>query len=187
MNSLLDSVQAAKSRVTSLEGRAVWAGCAAAGSGWLLLRLIPQLELGLFARGAAWLAGFFTGAPILRVEEGWMLAGSGQPVVITTACSATGYFLIVATLVSWQLARHGKSPGRAAVTGFCAALPLAILLNALRVVTVTQAHRWLIPRLPEAYGPFLHMLTGAAIFLPALITLNLLLEIHGRPRTSVRS
>ena len=62
-------------------------------------------------------------------------------------------------------------------------LPLTLFVNALRVVTVTAAHRWLIPLLPSAYDAFLHLLTGVAIFLPALIALNLLLETHGRPRS----
>jgi hypothetical protein len=41
--------------------------------------------------------------------------------------------------------------------------------------------------MPEAYGAFLHMLTGAAVFLPALITLNLIFEIYGRSRSTSRA
>jgi exosortase/archaeosortase family protein len=150
--------------------------------GALLLKLIPSLELALFAGGSARLASLFTGAPLLRVEEGWALATTGMPVVVTAACSATGYFLMVAALLGWQFARRGMSLGGAVVSGLIIGLPLSIAVNSLRIVAVMQAHRWAIPLLPEAYGSFLHMLTGVAIFLPALIALNLLLEYHGRHR-----
>ena len=159
---------------------------AAALCGGLLLKLIPALELALFARGAAELAGLFTGTPVVPINAGWLLPSPALPVAVTAACSATDFFLMVAALVSWQLARHGQHPVRATLAGLGAALPLAIFLNALRIVAVSAAHRWFIPLLPDAYGSFLHLLTGAAVFLPALIALNLLLESHGRPRLPAR-
>ena len=145
-----------------------------------MLKLIPSLELALFAGGSARLASLFTGAPVFRVEEGWALPTAGIPIMITAACSGTGYFLMVAALIGWQLARRGRSLGGAILVGLVVGLPLSITINSLRVVAVMQAHRWAIPLLPDAYGSFLHMLTGVAIFLPSLIALNLLLEYHGR-------
>lgn len=65
-----------------------------------------------------------------------------------------------------------------------AALPLTLMVNAVRIVALRQAHQWIIPRLPAAYGHFLHMLAGVAVFLPALIGLSLLLEFYGNPRRS---
>jgi len=43
------------------------------------------------------------------------------------------------------------------------------------------------PRLEPEVAAFLHLLTGVAVFLPALIALNLLLEYHGRSRTAPRN
>src|SRR4051812_2687613 len=87
------------------EGRAVAAGLAAAAIGWVGLKIWPELELACFARGAAGLAGLLTGTPVVAAENGWMLPVTGQPLVVTAACSATEYFLIVSVLVGWQLAR----------------------------------------------------------------------------------
>jgi exosortase/archaeosortase family protein len=68
-----------------------------------------------------------------------------------------------------------------------AAVPVALAINALRIVAVAQLHRWILPRLPETYGPFLHMLTGVAVFLPAFILANLLLENYGHSHTAPRN
>src|SRR5436189_213599 len=75
---------------------AVMAGFATAAVGGLLLQLRPDLEIELFARGAARLASLFTGVAVLRVEEGWLLGFGDRPVVVTAACSGADYFLIVA-------------------------------------------------------------------------------------------
>lgn len=176
----------APSRPLVAEVRAAAAGLVSALVGWLWLKGWPAVELGWFAGGSARLAGLFTGAPVRRVAMGWMLPVTGQPIMVTAACSATDYFLILSALLGWQLARQGKCPGLAWLIAPFAALPLTVFLNALRVVAVTHAHRWLIPLLPRSYGPFLHLLTGVAIFLPALVTLNLLLELYGTPRPAVR-
>jgi len=184
--SIASDARAPDSRPVAARACAAAASLAAATVGWLWLKVWPGVELGWFAGGAARLASLFTGAPVLRVESGWMLPVTGQPVVVTAACSATDYFLILSALLGWQLARRGHRPVAAAALGLLAALPLTIFLNTLRVVTVTHAHRWLIPLLPDRCGPFLHLLTGVAIFLPALIALNLLLESHGNARPAAR-
>lgn len=162
--------------------RALATALAAMLAGALVLRLFPALELSLFAAGAARLTGFFTGTPVVRIAEGWLLPHPAFPVAVTTACSATDFFLMVAALVAWQRTRRGAHPASALPVGLVAALPLALFVNSLRIVTVTAAHRWLGPLLPAAYDAFLHLLTGIAVFLPALIAINFLLELHGRSR-----
>ena len=159
---------------------AAGAGLLAAACGGLLLVLFPPLELELFARGAAQLAGLLSGAPVLRSAEGWLLPSANLPVLVTSACSGADYFLIVAVLLGWHLSRRGRALPRAVLCGTVFACPLAIAVNALRIATLAQMHRWFIPLLPVSYAPFLHMLTGVAVFLPALIALHLLLEYHGR-------
>lgn len=56
---------------------------------------------------------------------------------------------------------------------------LAPGINALRVLSLGQAHHWLIPQLPEAYSQAAHLAVGVGVFLPALIALNLVFEIYG--------
>jgi|GEM_PF-2421999 len=154
------------------------AAAGAVGCGLTALKLLPGLELKLFARGAAGLASLFTGQPVARVENGWMLPDANLPIVVTQACSATDFFLIIAALVAWRLAARGLTVGGALVSGLAVALPLSIFINALRVVVVARAHRWFIDRFPQSYGPFLHMATGVAVFLPSLIALNVLLDLR---------
>lgn len=167
---------------TAVEARAAGAALLAGASGGLLLLLFPRLELDLFARGAAQLASLATGSPILRTAAGWALPAAQTPIVVTTACSGADYFLIVAALLGWQLARRGRAVLRAALLGCALSLPFAITVNALRLTTLAQMHRWFIPLLPDVYAPFLHLLTGVAVFLPALIALHLLIEFHGSHR-----
>jgi exosortase/archaeosortase family protein len=150
--------------------------------GLLLVRMFPAVQIEAFARGAAELAGFFTGAPVSRGEADWMVPLAGAPVTVTAACSATDYFLIVASLLGFQATRLGANPFAAASLGLFVAAPVTIFVNAVRIITVAYAHPWVISRLPAAYEAFLHMAVGAAVFLPSLILLNLLLETYGRHR-----
>lgn len=162
--------------------RPILTASAAALLGVLILHLLPALELGVFARGAARIAGCLAGTAVQPSAEGWLLSGTAVPVAVTAACSATDFYLMLVTLIAWQLGRRSRPVWFALPAALLAALPLDLLVNALRIVAVAAAHRWLIPRLPDAYGPFLHMLTGAVIFLTSLMLLNLLLERHGHPR-----
>jgi exosortase/archaeosortase family protein len=148
------------------------------------LSLLPSLEVDLFAQVAAQLAGLFTGSPVQRVLGGWLLPQTTPPIAVTSACSATDFFVIVVALLAWQFARALRDVTSTLLLSLGCALPLTFAINAARIVAVTAAHRWFIPRLPMAYDGFLHMLTGAAVFLPSLILLSLCFEFHGRNRTS---
>lgn len=162
----------------------------AAGAGGLALKLAPALESHVFIAGAARLASVISGVPAKAGADGWWLAFSGQPLLVTGACSATDFFQMTAALLGWHCAlrtqRAAWWPAAGAVA-LVAAVPLTLFINALRLIAVAHAHRWVIPRLPEAYGAFLHMLTGVAVFLPALIALNLIFEIYGRSRIPSRA
>jgi len=147
------------------------------------LRWLPGLKWNVFMGGAARLAGLFSGVPATRAEEGWLLPFAGQPVNVTEACSATDFFLMTTALLGWHFARCAPRPTWlpvAAAGALLAAVLVTLAVNALRIVAVAQAHRWVISRLPAAYESFLHMFTGAVVFLTALIVLNLLFEIYGR-------
>jgi exosortase/archaeosortase family protein len=163
---------------------AMFASGGAMLGGLLLGKIFPGVAVQVFAPAAAWVAGFLTGSPVFRADDlaGWVVLFANAPVVVTTACSATDYFLIVAALIGFQAGRVRRRALFAAGIGLVAALPVAVFVNAIRIITVAYAHPWFISRLPATYGPFLHMLAGAAVFLPSLILLNLLLENYGRRR-----
>jgi exosortase/archaeosortase family protein len=160
----------------------VAAGMIAGSLGVALLHLFPAFEFAVLAKSAARLTALFSGSPVLALDQGFALPGAQVPVIVTNACSAADYFCIVAALISWQLARRAHAAWAMIPVGLVAALPLTIFVNALRISTVAQAHRWIIPLFPDAFSRFLHLTTGVAVFLPSLIALNFLLEYHGRRR-----
>ncbi len=164
----------------SAKVRPLLTSAAAAALVSVALRIWPELVLGGFARGAAKLAGWWLGLPAVRDELGWRLATAGQPTVVTAACSATDFCLLITAVLGWHLGRSRRLPSLLGVSlAVIFAAPVAIIVNALRIIAVVQTHTWVIPLFPATYGPFLHLLTGVAVFLPALIGCNVLLERHG--------
>ena len=146
----------------------------------LWLRAVPALTSAVFIGGAARLVSLLTGTPAMPMEEGWLLPFSPQAAMVTEACAATDFFVILSALLGWHLGGVWRGPV-AIVATLVMAVPLTLAINALRIIAVTQAHVWVIPLLPPAYEAFLHLLTGVAVFLPALIGLNGLLEfLHDR-------
>ncbi len=167
--------------------RAVAVGLLAAVAGGVALAMFPQLKFDVFARGAARLVGVLSGSAVSAVDDGWLVDAAGRPLLVSVACSATDYFLLVTALLGGRFAAQGRGVVRAVAGGCVMAVPVTIFINALRILGVAQAHRWIIPRFPPSYGPFLHMLAGAAVFLPALIGLSVCLELYGRTRVTSRS
>lgn len=175
-----------------MKSRSIWRAVltpalAAASAGAFVASLPhvwPTFEFSVLAQGAARIAALLTGSPLVQLDSGFALPAARVPVIVTTACSAADFCSIVAALVAWRMARHSRAPWLAIAAGCTAAVPLTVLVNALRITALTQAHRWVIPRFPSAYGPFLHLLIGVAVFVPALLALNFLLELHGRHRAA---
>lgn len=166
--------------------RQVLVALGAAGVGGIAFQLVPWLEVGVFVAGAARLAGFLSGVPVAAGEDGWLLGFAEQPLRVTAACSATDFYLMTTAVLGWHLAMRLRG-SLALVCAAAGAIPITLLVNALRLIAVAQAHGWVIPRLPAAYESFLHMLTGAAVFMPALIVLNLIFEYHGRSSDASRA
>ena len=146
---------------------------------FILVNCFPAAELQIFAQGAARIASLFTGAPLVEADVGWLLPLSHRTILISEACSGATFFIITGALLCWHISRRTGHHIASIAIAFSSALALAIFINALRIICLVQAHRWLIPLLPENYAAFAHMLVGIAVFLPALIALNALLEFYG--------
>lgn len=179
-----DAVSTIASQPASRVWRAVAIGLTAAGVGTLALEMAPRLRIDLFAAAAARLAGAILGAAVERDAAAFLLLLPERSVAVTAACSGTDFFLMVAALIGWRRSRPNRSFGIGVLSSLALAVPVAIGVNALRIVAVTQAHRWVIPMLPERHAAFAHMATGVAIFLPSLIALNFGLELHARHHAS---
>jgi exosortase/archaeosortase family protein len=162
--------------------RAALAAAIAAVAALAMLAAVPALELAVFARGGAVLASLFVGVPVIAIENGWLLADPAFPVAVTVACSATDFYVMVGALLAWHAKRRGKGWVLSVAIALVAAFPVTIAINALRVVTVAALHRWVFPADDAAQVPFLHMAAGVAVFLPALIGVNLALEYYANCR-----
>lgn len=145
-----------------------------------ILHSIADIGVELFARGAAALAGLLSGAPVFPAEGGWLIPILSQPLIVNQACSGTDFYLLTSALLAWHLSRGLKKLHLCIPLALFGALLLTIGINALRVVCLAQIHYWIIPQMPENYASFIHMFTGIAIFLPALILINLAFEYHDR-------
>lgn len=154
----------------------------ASGSAFTAVYFIPNVELQLFARGAAEMAGLFSGAPVLHIPEGWLLPFHHQAVLVNEACSGVTFFVMLTALLSWHIARIRNSVASAIMLALPLSLALALTINALRVLCLAQMHRWVIPLLPETYAHTAHLMVGVAVFLPALIVFNLAFEYYGNPQ-----
>jgi exosortase/archaeosortase family protein len=148
--------------------------------GALIVYATHGIEIQLFARGAATLAGLLSGAPVFPEANGWLLPILSQPVLVNEACSGTDFYLLTAALFGWHLPGSLKKPYHCILLALIGAFFLAISINALRIICLAQAHYWLIPRLPDNYAGFIHMMVGVAIFLPSLILINLTFEYYDR-------
>ena len=147
-----------------------------------IIHTTPHIEIELFARGAATLAGLLSGAPVFPEADGWLLPILSQPVLVNEACSGTDFYLLTTALLGWHLPGIFKKTLPCILVTLLGALILTISVNALRIVCLAQTHYWLISRVPENYAGFIHMLVGIATFLPALILLNLAFEYYDRRR-----
>ncbi|GAB5559243.1 MAG: hypothetical protein SynsKO_08900 [Synoicihabitans sp.] len=162
---------------TTLAGSLAW--------GWI--SAWPQKSFEILAGSSAQLVGWFSGSPVVGEPSGWLLAGTSVPIAVTEACSAKDFYLMVTLLLAWHATARPSNTlsifGRVGAA-LLLALPLTIATNTLRILAVSQAHRWVIPQFPDVYDPILHMATGAAVFLPILIGLNLAFESHARTHIS---
>lgn len=166
--------------------RPVFAALSAALLAVCLLGVFADEAFALFAGGSAHAAALFQPGPVVRVAEGWQIgpADAARPVVVTQACAATDFFLIVSALLAWRLAGRCPAGGLRFVglvaCALVAAVPVVLAVNTLRITAVVAAHAWAIPLLPGAYAGFAHLLVGVAVFLPALLVLDFFLTRHAR-------
>lgn len=139
------------------------------------LRQWPAIEMDVLAQGAARVASLFLGCPLIREEVGWTLESSRVASTVSAACSGADFLAIFAVVLAWRLTARGLNTARSLAITLTASVPLVIVINAVRIVAVTHAHRWVIPLFPASCSAFLHLATGVAVFLPALIFLHVLL------------
>lgn len=163
------------------------------GAAIALTAQFPDATFRLFAGGAASLLKLLLALPVQAGPEGWWIGADNwpRPVLITRACAAADYFTLLAPLLAWRLGQRfapsRPHPALLAGAALALAVPLTLAINALRIVAVIQAHRWVIPLFPPAYGDFLHLLAGVAVFLPALLLLDLALQSHAHAPSPARA
>jgi exosortase/archaeosortase family protein len=139
---------------------------------WSALRIWPDLDVNVLARASAQFAALFMGCPVVRDELGWTLITAPVSSTVSAACSGADFLVVAAVVLAWRLASHGCGFASTFILTTLLAGPFSVLVNGTRIVAVTQMHRWVIPLFPSSCSAFLHLVTGVAVFLPALILLH---------------
>ncbi|MGF1530306.1 MAG: hypothetical protein ACFCU4_02985 [Puniceicoccaceae bacterium] len=140
--------------------------------------LYPELETTIFARGAAELAAFLSGSPLVRVESGWVLPFKDQLLLVDRSCSGATFFLMLTAVITLHLAHMEIIPLfiLRCMAPIFLSLVLVFPINAFRILSLHQLHQSVFPHFPENWVPLAHLGVGIFIFLPSLILINLALQ-----------
>ena len=161
------------------------ATAAVAGSiPWIALHIWQDLDMEVLARASAQIAALFMGCPIAHDPLGWTLMTTPVSSTVSAACSGADFVGLSAMVFAWHLAWRGWHFIIVVGTAVSLTGPFSILVNAVRIVAVIQMHRWVIPLFPPSCSAFLHLVTGVAVFLPALIFLHATLPGFDHSRRS---
>lgn len=121
-----------------------------------------------FCAPAAHVAARATGSACTTEPDGYRLWGPAHDLIVVPACAAVDFFCLVAGFLSALMAWRGWRPA-AQWTVLPLAWVITIAANAVRLASCWQADRWARLTLPPTLWPGLHLATGLATFLLALI------------------
>lgn len=123
---------------------------------------------------AARVAGWFLGTGCVAAAEGLVLPHPDLAVAVTSACSGSAFAVLVAAVLLGQAA--GWPATRWHRAGLMLAAPLValvvtVLVNAARIVCCWRTGLLARAFLPERAWGLVHLATGVAVFLLALIAI----------------
>ena len=129
----------------------------------LVLALLPEaFVLAAFCRGPAEAAAFYYGAPL--DAETLAFTARGVSLAVTRACAATDFFaLVAATLVAARIL--GRRRAWFLPVDLLLAWIVTVVVNSLRVIALVPIDALF----PKDRVPIVHLATGVAFFLPALV------------------
>ena len=129
--------------------------------------------LRFFSYPTATLASFLLGAPCIGGEVGYYLPMRAYPLLVSTACSGAGYFVLLVALLSgalFGLGGRNRPANRSLV--FVSVFPFlyfsALIANLSRLLLTRYAGLFSQSFLPERFHAAAHLSVGGAVFLAFL-------------------
>jgi exosortase K len=129
-----------------------------------------------FCFPAAQLSALFLSAPCVRVAEGYLIEVGDLPILVSLACSGSGFFVLLLAMMLGLVCRHNKLSVTSVSLVAIAAYGVMLVANVCRItlgffVAVLSRHI-----LPECLWAGIHLCVGVLVFLCALVLVYLYME-----------
>ncbi|WOO42033.1 exosortase/archaeosortase family protein [Rubellicoccus peritrichatus] len=154
-----------------------------------IFHFIPSLVNSLLIKPSGILAAWFAGAVPSIKGNVIEFASLGLEVQVTEACSGTGFFSILLATIAYLLLLYRPSRYMV-ITMLLSVWPLAVIVNAARIVFSVASRRIAGFFLSPDYFPIVHQATGTLIFLTTLIALAFFINYlnrHGTRNNTIRA
>jgi exosortase/archaeosortase family protein len=130
----------------------------------------------VFCFPAAQLSAIFLGAPCVPVGEGYLIERASLPILVSLACSGTGFFVLLTALLLGLLCRYRKLSLPLAFGTIVAAYGIALMTNVCRITLGFFASVGARCVLPECMWAGIHLSVGVLVFLSALVGVYICIE-----------
>lgn len=127
------------------------------------------IRLAAFSQPAARLSSIFLGAPCNATAQGYRIECAALPVLVSLACSGTGFFVLLTAMLAGLLCRYRRLTPLTIATALVAAYAVTLLTNACRITLGWFASVWARHTLPESMWPGVHLSVGVLVFMSALV------------------
>ncbi|MBL7115168.1 MAG: hypothetical protein ISS35_05325 [Kiritimatiellae bacterium] len=123
----------------------------------------------VFCLPAARFSAFFLGAPCVRVDDGYLIENAVLPVLVSLACSGTGFFVLLTAMLLGLICRYRKPSLPLAFGVIVAAYGISLVTNVCRITLGYFASVGARCLLPECLWAGIHLSVGVLVFLSALV------------------
>jgi len=163
-----------------MRGRTAIAAVMAASIGLGAISLAPaELVHAVFLHPAARIAALYLGLPCVEDPgAGYIIPHPALRLAVVPECSGFTFYTILCSFLLFQAFRRfdARRAVPAAIGIVLAALPAALLANALRLVACLYAFIIMPPGTPRAIANTAHLWIGVLVFVPALVLAYYLFE-----------
>ncbi len=143
-----------------------------------LAQLMPGVFFTLLGYPAAIVSSWWLGVAYATTAEGVLLMNADLPILVTSACSGSGFLALVCGIATpFLMAPERRRYGWLVVPG---AILLTIVANSARIITGWYSGIWARQVLSQTYWPAIHLATGIVVFLTVLVAVHIVLSVLDR-------